>query len=203
MSSFSTQVWNSLHSTYCLNWVLSHEYVCKRACVWPYRIHVCLCLCVHICPFRAILSHSGIVYSLLTKLLNGVTTRAKAFSFFLHLFLSLSLLPYPSACQLVTGEQIGIKSFIFHFGGHHWWPGVLMRGTCEQLAVRLCKGLTLPFESTSAPRKTGKATVWLVDYPSHSQMPSNDYLTTSKVQWCGPPPGSTVLSQWCPHKQIF
>lgn len=120
---------------------------------------------------------------------------------FLHLFLSLSLLPSPSTCQLITGGRLGNKSCIFHFGGHRWWPAVLMRGTCEPHAVRLWKGLTLPFDSTSAPHKTGKATVRLVDYPSHSQMPSNDYLATSKVQWQGPPPGSTVQSQWRPDKR--
>lgn len=61
-----------------------------------------------------------------------------------------------------------------------------MRGTCDRHAVRLWKGLTLPFDSTSVPHKTGKATVRLVD--SHSQMPSNDYLATSKVQWHRRPP---------------
>lgn len=63
-----------------------------------------------------------------------------------------------------------------------------MRDTCETRTVRLWKGLTLPFDFTSVPHKTGKATVRLVDYPLHSQMPSNDYLATSKVQWQAPPP---------------
>lgn len=60
----------------------------------------------------------------------------------------------------------------------------LMRGTCEPHGVRLGKGLTLPFDSTSVANKTGKATVRLVDPPLHSQMPSNDDLATSKVLWC-------------------
>lgn len=190
--SFSAQLNLNAH---CLDGVLLHGYVRERACVWPHRIHVLyVCLCAHVRPFSAIPSCSGIVNSLLTKLLNGVTTRAKALSFFSYLFFPLSLLPSLSACQLITGGQIGIKSFIFHFGGHQWWPAVLMRGTCEPHAVRLWKGLTLPFDSTSAPCKTGKATVWLVDYPSHSQMPSNDYLAASKVQCGGPPPLDLLYS---------
>lgn len=63
-------------------------------------------------------------------------------------------------------------------------------------SVRLWKGLSVPFDSTSVPHGTGKATVRLVDYPSHSQMPSNDDLATSKVQCQGaspPPPTSTHL----------
>ncbi|PWA20158.1 hypothetical protein CCH79_00003540 [Gambusia affinis] len=49
---------------------------------------------------------------------------------------------------------------------------LLMRVACELHAT----GLTLPFDFTSVPHKSGKATALLVDYPSNSQMPSNDYL---------------------------
>lgn len=66
----------------------------------------------------------------------------------------------------------------------------MMGGTCKRHVVRLRKGLTLPFDSTSVPYKTGKATALLVDYPPHSQMPSNDHLAMSKVMWHGPPLGS-------------
>lgn len=166
-----------------------------HACGHTVYMYVCasMCTCAHVLIFSAALFHSGIVNSLFTKLLNGVTTRAKAFSFFAFIFfpslpLSLRLFPSTSTCQLITGGRIGNKSFIFHFGGYHQWPAVLMKDTCETRAVRLWKGLTLPFDSTSVPHKTGKATVRLVDYPFHSQMPSNDYLATSKVQWHGRPP---------------
>ena len=174
---------------------------------------VCVCVCgrtdymcvsVHMCARLVQYSLTLVLWILcsLSSLMESLQGQ-RHFHFFCILFSSLSLLPSLSTCQLITGGQIGIKSFIFHFGGQRWWPAVLMRGTCEPHAVRLWKGLTLPFDSTSAPHKTGKATVWLVDYPSHSQMPSNDYLATSQVRWPGPPPGCTVQSQWRPHKHVL
>lgn len=85
-----------------------------------------------------------------------------------------------------------------------------MRGACdvrhERASVRLCKGLSVAFDSTSVPHGTGKATVRLVDYPSHGQMPSNDYLATSKVQCQGTPhphPSTAVRSEQRPHQMTF
>lgn len=122
-------------SALCLDAVLFHG--CERVCVVIQNT----CLCAHVRTFTAILPHQGIVNSLLTKLLNGVTRRANAFSFFslLHKLLSLFM--------LITGERIGNKSFMFHSGGRQCRPAVLMRGTCEPHAVRLWKGLTLPSDS--------------------------------------------------------
>lgn len=164
-------------STHCLDVVLLHIYVHEHGCVWSYRKYV------FVCTFTAIPSHSGIVNSLLTKLLNGVTTRANAFSFFslCIYFLLPSFFSPPHASWL----QVGCLAISFYLP---FWRSSLV--TCRfdekymwtARAVRLCKGLTVPFNSTSAPHKTGKATVRLVDYRSQSQMPSNDYLATSKVQ---------------------
>lgn len=86
------------------------------------RVHVrahieymCVCLCAHVRTFGETLPHPGIVNSLLTKLLNGVTTRAKAFSFFffLQLFFSSSLLRSLSTCQLIAGGGSAISILFF------------------------------------------------------------------------------------------
>lgn len=91
-----------------------------HVCVHTVYMRVCVSMCTsaHVRTFNAALSHSGIVNSLLTKLLNGVTTRAKAFSFFCIYFFP-SLPSSTSTWQLITGGRIGNKSFIFHFGGYH------------------------------------------------------------------------------------
>lgn len=158
-------------------------------------------MCVH--TFSAILSRSGIVNSLLSKLLNGVTTRAKAFSsssfFFFFLFFCIYFLSLSHPLRLwASWPQVGrlaisILFFILEVVAdeRYMWTA----------CIRLWKGLTLPFDSTSVPHRTGKATVRLVDYPSHSQMPSNDYLATLKMQCQGPSPGSAVQSQWRPDEK--
>lgn len=164
---------SSSTESWCLLLALTQQFPVP---VWTF---LCYSICVFVCAQLLLYTlHHCIVNSLLTKLLNG--SAYYFWGFFLHLFLSP-----------------------FHFGSHHWWPVVLIGVTCELHAAGLWKGLTLPFNSTSAPRKTGEATVRLVDYRSHSQMPSNDYLAGSQVQHHGSPPGFTVHSQQCPDKQIL
>lgn len=80
---------------------------------------------------------------------------------------------------MITGGQIGDDKFLFFISAAATGElSLLMRVTCELHAT----GLTLPFDFTSVPHKSGKATALLVDYPSNSQMPSNDYLAVSEVQ---------------------
>lgn len=74
---------------------------------------------------------------------------------------------------MITGGQIGDDKFLFFISAADTGElPLLMRVACELHAT----GLTLPFDFTSVPHKSGKATALLVDYPSNSQMPSNDYL---------------------------
>lgn len=91
------------------------------------RVHVrahieymCVCLCAHVRTFGETLPHPGIVNSLLTKLLNGVTTRAKAFSFFFFFAVIFLFLPPPIPLHMPADRRwrIGNKYFIFHSGGH-------------------------------------------------------------------------------------
>lgn len=186
--SSSTESW-------CLLLALTQQFPVP---VWTF---LCYSICVFVCAQLLLYTlHHCIVNSLLTKLLNGIAYYFWGF-FCIYSFPPCSDIPL--SLLLITGERIGSESFIFHFGSHHWWPVVLIGVTCELHAAGLWKGLTLPFNSTSAPRKTGEATVRLVDYRSHSQMPSNDYLAGSQVQHHGSPPGFTVHSQQCPDKQIL
>lgn len=193
-SSRPLSVSNTFHSR---SGVLLHRYVPGHGHVWLWKL--CVCACVHKCrhlvqyPLTLVLSILCPLSSLMESLQGQMHFHSSV------AFFSASLLCFFSTFQLITGGQPGNKSFILLSGGQ-WWPGVLMRRTCESRF--LWKGLTLPFNSTSAPHKTGKATARLVDYRSQSQMPSNDYLAMSKVQEHRSPLGSTFLSQRRPGKQI-
>lgn len=95
----------------CLDNILLHGYVIGIHTVAYYSMCVCVQLCTqaYMRTFSATLSHSGIVNSLLSKLLNGVTTRAKAFSFFAF---SLHPLTTQAARSQVVVSAIGLLFFI-------------------------------------------------------------------------------------------
>lgn len=134
MSSFSAAVVeNTL--VYCLRDVLLHGYV--RVCVCSNMCgRATYSMCVR--TFNAILAHPGIVNSLLSKLLNGVTTRAGALFFFCIYFIFRSLILSPRG-QRTTGGRIGNKYIYFSF-----WRSSLMRGTCEAQASDFGKDYLCP-----------------------------------------------------------
>lgn len=134
MSSFSAGVVEDA-LVYCLRDVLLHGYVCVCACVCLNMCGRATCsMCVR--TFNAILAHCGIVNSLLSKLLNGVTSRAGALSFF---FVFAFILESPLCGQRTTGGRIGNKYIYFSF-----WRSSLMRGTCEAQASDFGKDYLCP-----------------------------------------------------------